>query len=260
MNQSWILFFTIALAPPLFADELSDLSGAGTDEKLDRATFSNTQTWNKDFLAKARKRPRFLPSKWRTIFALPKPPANSSERTSAELDHLVKLSSERQAKLSQIQKEIEVTNFQFGDHSYKTLATDSKFGETGKAITAAYNDMAIAVFFFKERFNRVRPSLLGDAQGKEFGTAIKIPKHPAYPSGHATAVYMLAYLLRELDPPNADRYLEDASRIARNREVAGVHYPSDSQAGRSLGRQIADALLSNTSFRQQLEKAKAEWK
>lgn len=260
MNQIWFLSLVMALAHPLIADEFSDLSGARTNEKLERATFSNTQTWNKDFLAKARKRPRFLPSKWRTMLAIPKSPANSSERTSAELDHLVKLLPERQAKLPEIRQEIEVTNFQFEGYRYETLTTSPKFAETGKMIKAAYDDMAIAVFFFKERLNRVRPSFLSNAQAKKFSIGIEIPKHPAYPSGHATAAYMLAYLLRELDPPNAGRFLEDASIISRNREIAGVHYPSDSQAGKSLGRQIADAFLSNPSFQNQLQKAKAEWK
>ena len=248
------------MACPLFANDFSDLSGAGTNEKLDKATFTNTQTWNKEFLAWTRKRTRFLPAKWQSSFSIPAPPANSSARTSAELDYLIKLSPERQAKLSQIQKEVEVTNFQFGAHRYDKLTTDPKFPETGKMLVAAYDDMAVTAFFFKQRFNRVRPSFLGEVQGKKFGTAIEIPAHPAYPSGHATAVYMLAYLLQELDPPNADQYLSDASQIARNREVAGLHYPSDSKAGRQLGRQIADALLSNPAFHKQLEKAKAEWK
>lgn len=260
MNQSWIPLFVIAMACPLLADDFSDLSGAGMNEKLDRATFTNTQTWNKEFLAWSRKRPRFLPAKWQRLFAIPAPPANSSTRTSAELDYLMKLSPERQAKLSQIQKEVEVTNFQLGAHRYDKLTTDPKFLETGKALVAAYDDMAVAVFFFKQRFNRVRPSLLGEAQGKKFGTAIEIPAHPAYPSGHATALHMLAYLLQELDPANTDQYRADASKIARNREVAGLHFPSDSEAGRLLGRQIADALLSNPAFKKQLEKAKAEWK
>ncbi|MFT6181166.1 MAG: acid phosphatase (class A) [Akkermansiaceae bacterium] len=119
--------------------------------------------------------------------------------------------------------------------------------------------MTVAVFFFKKHFNRVRPLLLSEAQGKKFSTAIEIPAHPAYPSGHATALHMLAYLLQELDPANAEQYRADASKIARNREVAGLHYPSDSAAARLLGRQISDALLSNLTFKKQLEKAKVEW-
>lgn len=258
--QVWTPLLLIVTACSLLADDFTDLSGAGTDEKLDRATFTNTQTWNKEFLALTRKRPLFFPAKWQRSFAIPEPPANSSARTNAELDYLMKLVPERPAKLARIEKEVEVTNFQFGEYRYGQLKTDPKFTETGRLLEAAYADMAIAVFYFKERFNRVRPSILGEGQGRKLGTAIEVPSHPAYPSGHATAVHMLAYLLQELDPPNSERYRLDASQIASNREVAGVHYPSDSEAGRLLGRQIADALLSNPAFLRQFEKAKREWK
>ena len=250
-----LLFLTLALSSPVYADNFADLSGAGTNDKLDRATFTNTQTWNKRFLGMARERTRFLPSNWKSTFALPEPPANSSPRTQAELAALAQLASERPKKLSEIRKEVEVTNFQFGNHRYDKLTTGTGFSETGKALTAAYSEMATVVFTFKERFNRVRPSVLDST----LTTAIEIPQHPAYPSGHATAVFMIAYLLQELDPPNAERYLKDAARISRNREIAGVHYASDSAAGRVLGRQIADALLSNSSFHSQIQKAKSEW-
>lgn len=260
MNHPWVPFLSLVLSTSLLADDFSDISGAGTNEKLDRATFTNTQSWNKEFLALVRKRPRFLPAKWQSSLAIPKPPANSSARTNAELEYLMKLVPERKAKITQIEKEVEVTNFQFGAHRYDTLRNEPEFAETSKLLIAAYDDMAIAVFYFKQRFNRVRPSILAGGQGKKLDTAIKIPDHPAYPSGHATAVHMVAYLLQELDPENAAKYRADAAQIARNREVAGVHYPSDSEAGRLLGRQIADALLSHAGFRKQLEKAKEEWK
>ena len=39
-----------------------------------------------------------------------------------------------------------------------------------------------------------------------------------------------------------------ATRIARNREVLGVHYPSDSEAGRQLAEQIFETLFACTSI------------
>ena len=37
--------------------------------------------------------------------------------------------------------------------------------------------------------------------------------------------------------------MTDAERIAENREIAGVHYPSDSAAGKIIARQWADIEL-----------------
>jgi hypothetical protein len=46
--------------------------------------------------------------------------------------------------------------------------------------------------------------------------------------------------------------------IGWDRVVAGVHFPSDVYAGQVLGRALAQALLNNETFREQLELAKKE--
>ena len=119
-----------------------------------------------------------------------------------------------------------MTNFRYGTHTYASLTTDPKYRATSKVILAAYHDLAIATFVMKQKFNRVRPSILD----KDLGHTIQIPTHPAYPSGHATGAYVIAYLLQELDPESAQTYLKAAKQITENREIAGLHYPSDSEA------------------------------
>ena len=78
---------------------------------------------------------------------------------------------------------------------------------------------------------------------------ITTPGHGAYPSGHATQAFMLARLLDGLlglsihAPSKALQLYRQASRIATNRVVAGVHFPVDSVAGRLLGHVIAEYVL-----------------
>jgi hypothetical protein len=55
-----------------------------------------------------------------------------------------------------------------------------------------------------------------------------------------------------------------ASRIARNREIAGLHYPTDSVGGRMLASQIFSTILSNEttpikSYLDVLKSARLEW-
>ena len=72
---------------------------------------------------------------------------------------------------------------------------------------------------------------------------ITTPGHGAFPSGHATQVHAVAYVLKKLlssisipgYPTVIDQLDRQAARIATNRVVAGVHFPVDSMAGRMLG-------------------------
>lgn len=81
--------------------------------------------------------------------------------------------------------------------------------------------------------------------------AILTPAHASLPSGHATEAYAIASLLAALLGPPAGapgvdlerRLFLLAARIADNREVAGLHYPIDTQAGRLLGTVLADYLV-----------------
>lgn len=246
---------TLLFIFPLSADDFIHLSGTGSDESIDAGTFSNTQEWSPKYLRRTRQKTVFLPTNWKRTFSIPAAPANSSPRTKAELQYLHTLVKQRPAHKADITAEVDIKNFRFGDHTFATLTEDPKFKQTANLIAAAYEDLAVVVFSFKHKHDRIRPSILDETLTK----LIKIPPHPAYPSGHATEAYAIAYLLQELDPPNAERYLKDAHRIAHNREIAGVHYPSDSAAGQSLARQLTDGLLANHHFQSLLAAAKEEW-
>jgi PAP2 superfamily len=72
---------------------------------------------------------------------------------------------------------------------------------------------------------------------------ITTPGHGAFPSGHATQVFAVAHVLTSLlklpaKPARAtiiEQLNRQATRIATNRVIAGVHFPVDSMAGRMLG-------------------------
>jgi acid phosphatase (class A) len=81
----------------------------------------------------------------------------------------------------------------------------------------------------------------------------------AYPSGHATNSYINAYIFQELAPEFADIFLKDAFDMAHSREILGVHFPSDSEAGRIFARQFVNKLFQNPKFLKDFELAKLEW-
>ena len=93
-------------------------------------------------------------------------------------------------------------------------------------------------------FDAPRPNMLSD----QVQPMIPTPLHASYPSGHATQAFALAMLLTliqredEAEPGTVrpdSQLFRMAARIAANRTVAGVHFPSDSAAGALLGITLA---------------------
>ena len=128
---------------------------------------------------------------------------------------------------------------------------------------------------YKELFRRVRPSTICPGLVPPFGP----PRHPSFPSGHSFLGHFIGLLLLEIPevasifgelslPPPAGQAIAVrgkvtigdvmsstvvfegpllwlGDRLAKNRERAGLHYPSDSSAGRHLAGAIW-ALLVNS--------------
>jgi acid phosphatase (class A) len=95
------------------------------------------------------------------------------------------------------------------------------------------------IFHFKACFNRNRPWNCCPGLEPLLQRPDRLyPGHPSYPSGHATMAYTWAYLFAVLVPARRQALEEAAAQVAFNREVAGVHFPSDSEAGRQLAEQV----------------------
>jgi membrane-associated phospholipid phosphatase len=128
-----------------------------------------------------------------------------------------------------------------------------------------------AVLYYKGRYNRPRPSQLCPA----LLPPIPMPGHASWPSGHATQAWLKALCIEHVlqgvlpgtlttgDLEAVSSNLRTlAIRIARNREIAGLHYPTDSAAGRKLADTIVLFLTGmgpTTWFGKAVTAAKAEW-
>ena len=109
---------------------------------------------------------------------------------------------------------------------------------------------------WKDRINRPRPYQLDDAIEPLF-----LPGHPAYPSGHGGQSHAVALALVAATPARWHSPLRDLARdIGKRREVAGVHYPSDTRSGILLAEAMIAALAAHPSqvYPRQVEAARAE--
>jgi membrane-associated phospholipid phosphatase len=137
---------------------------------------------------------------------------------------------------------------------------------TARMLIVADALTALITMHYKYYFNRPRPTQVVPG----FMSPIQHGGHASFPSGHSTQAHVFAALLTEVVPPSlGDRTTIGktlgvlAHRIARNREIAGLHYPSDSKAGVILAQAITAKILLDPTylpkFKGLVDAAKKEW-
>lgn len=235
---------------PVFA--AGDTAHART--ALDDITFPETG-WDADLLGLIESGPRFLSPDFDT--GVKAPPMNSAAQTRAELDKLLQLQgveSRNAVNLALIHAEnrFDLVQMIFRDKGIIPGPADAP--NLHKLLRMVDEDVGFFILRDKKRFNRARPTQLED----KLQTVIKVPGHPSYPSGHAGQSQALGLVLAVLDPQRESFYRTLANDIGIRREIAGVHYQSDSIAGQILAHAVVSALLELDEIKAMLPQAKAE--
>ena len=192
---------------------------------------------------------KWMPAGWKDTVQVPAPPGLAETRR--EVDFLMELKVERPARANNIAVEDDY----IGTRYLELLGIKASAQPKTVALIDDLVDEALrVVLHFKARFVRARPWQYDE----RLEPIIDPPGHPAYPSGHSTQANTLSMVLSELYPQRRDELNRLGHEIARNREVGGVHYPSDSAAGRILAEQIVERLFQVEDFRTVFAAARAE--
>ena len=156
-------------------------------------------------------------------------PVNTSYHVIKELEEIKnKQSTISKERISEIKKQINI------DYTVPLFTKNKKIQDI---IYKNLEDKVTPIIMkLKKHFNRARPYHLDNS----IIPVITAPKHPSYPSGHSTESYYIAYNLGKLYPENKDIFLKTAKNIAENREYAGVHFKTDTEYGKLLGRELAE--------------------
>lgn len=115
------------------------------------------------------------------------------------------------------------------------------------------SDFERALDVMKGRFRRPRPFV----NNPEVEPCLKRKTSFSYPSGHASAARVTAAVLADIVPERRDEFFGKADGIARDRVVAGLHYPADIEAGKRFGDIFHDELMRSDEYRGEVEKLKA---
>ncbi len=81
---------------------------------------------------------------------------------------------------------------------------------------------------------------------------IQTPGHPSFPSGHALQCHLIADCVARAVPALEQPARALAERIARNREIAGVHFPRDRQASRDIATHLQQVLYNDPGIMNEL--------
>jgi acid phosphatase (class A) len=219
---------------------------------LDEVHFAS---WGARELSYLDRRPYYLTRQELLALEVAPPPLSSAPATRAELDELLRLQGVRTAtQRREIEEHREYAGLcaAFFDRLHRPVRSLPKTQALLRHVDA---DLMLAVFHAKRRFERARPHQLEP----RLHPSIPVPPHPAYPSGHALQGHVVALVLGLLSPGKRAPLLALGEQIGHEREIAGLHYPSDSAASRALGDALFARLEKNPAFRRDLDAARAEW-
>lgn len=108
---------------------------------------------------------------------------------------------------------------------------------------------------YKDRFGRARPNQFEP----RLRPMLPNPAHLSYPSNHAFQSFSIVLCFTTLLPehPATAELFRIAKRVAENREWAGLHYASDTAAGKELARRFLPYLVEVCA--DDLAAAREEW-
>lgn len=191
----------------------------------------------------------------RPSFSLPDPPpANVVGR---ELDYLRSLQKTlRPALLPAIRQEMHYFDHVFAETLGIVDVPDDDKRQTMKLLAIVGDTAKFWIIKEKARVNRPRPVQLAPDLDPPF-----CPGHPSFPSGHAGESFAKALALVEACDayPRLHSAIVSAARnVAFHREVAGVHYPSDSECGVLLASQLLERLRQEPGYLVAVDRARKE--
>jgi hypothetical protein len=194
-----------------------------------------------------------LPGEWTQVSLPPPPGPDHSRLETALLLAMQENREERDARTPDIYREstLDLTAFT------RPLGIDGLAGyeNTEGLFLELLMVTEYIGLYYKDLYNRLRPNQVEP----RLRPLLANPAHQAYPSNHSFQCHSLAFAFNTILPehPATETLSRSALNVAQNREWAGLHYPSDTAAGRHLARQFAP--LFAEIFAKRYHAAQQEW-
>ena len=194
------------------------------------------------------------PSEIDLLHILAPPPTPDSAAGKADLQGvLAAVNARTEASIKQAQDDDKRNVFRFADVMGSNFRTEN-LPLTTQLFQHVYEDGNAATLAAKNTFKRMRPFVVDP----EIKIIVVQPPDFSYPSNHSTFGNEAGILLADMVPESAVAIFARAAAYAHNRVVAGVHFPTDVEAGHIAASVIDNTLLHNPRFEADFARAKAE--
>lgn len=167
-------------------------------------------------------------------------PLNDSETTKEDLDQLIELTENATGD--------DITFARYADDQsnlpniFIDFLNSKGYEETMDGYFRIDNQTDVVLNYLKDVINRPRPYQLAKAYNIPLYPLIRTDAMTAaYPSGHALTAFVMSEHYARKHPEIASDVREVGKKIARSREVVGIHYPSDTK----ISRYICDIMFEN---------------
>tara|TARA_R100000773_G_scaffold41409_1_gene37921 strand:- start:207 stop:746 length:540 start_codon:yes stop_codon:yes gene_type:complete len=159
-------------------------------------------------------------------FKKQKPPSDGSFTTAQEIKAIAKIPVNKKFVMEKddIKK------------SFSDVADRNEIKLDKDIVKDLMNSSVKVIKELKNFYKRPRPNVLAKKMNIKLDMMdIKSAKTPAYPSGHTAQGYLIALVLSDKYPKGKKDFMKLAKDISDSRNMAKVHYKSDSVFGKKLG-------------------------
>lgn len=188
---------------------------------------------------------------------LPPPPPDNSPAGQADIDTILNVQADRTpAQVRRAERVNGQTPFSFARPVLGEWARSKDFPRVRALFDEIGGEANETVAAAKRHFSRKRPY----ERDSRVQIVVGKPGDSSYPSGHSAGAAVWCVIWSAVYPEKAPQFQDQLRETMWGRVIAGVHYPTDTEAGKVLGLALGEAFLKSPKSRAIIDEIRAELK